>query len=41
MPDLPRHKSGQDNGQAAMPLADVERAWTQPEPPGVRTVLVP
>jgi NADPH:quinone reductase-like Zn-dependent oxidoreductase len=26
---------------AAVPLADVERAWTQPEPPGVRTVLVP
>jgi hypothetical protein len=26
---------------AAVPLADVERAWTQPEPSGVRTVLVP
>jgi NADPH:quinone reductase-like Zn-dependent oxidoreductase len=26
---------------AAVPLADVERAWTQPEPAGVRTVLVP
>jgi NADPH:quinone reductase-like Zn-dependent oxidoreductase len=25
----------------AIPLADVERAWTQPEPAGVRTVLVP
>ena len=24
-----------------MPLADVERAWTQPEVPGERTVLVP
>jgi hypothetical protein len=24
-----------------MPLADVEQAWTQPEVPGERTVLVP
>ena len=23
------------------PLADVERVWTEPETPGVRTVLVP
>ena len=25
----------------AMPLADVEAAWTQPDPPGQRTVLMP
>jgi hypothetical protein len=25
----------------AVPLADVEAAWTAPEPPGQRTVLVP
>ena len=25
----------------AVPLTDVERAWTEPEEPGVRTVLVP
>jgi NADPH:quinone reductase-like Zn-dependent oxidoreductase len=25
----------------AVPLADVERAWRTPDPPGVRTVLVP
>jgi len=24
-----------------VPLADVETAWTQADPPGVRTVLVP
>jgi hypothetical protein len=24
-----------------VPLADVEAAWTEPEVPGVRTVLVP
>ena len=24
-----------------VPLADVEAAWTRPEPPGARTVLVP
>jgi NADPH:quinone reductase-like Zn-dependent oxidoreductase len=26
---------------ATVPLADVEAAWSQPEPPGARTVLVP
>ena len=26
---------------AMVPLADVEAAWTRPEPPGARTVLVP
>jgi hypothetical protein len=25
----------------AVPLTDVETAWTEPEVPGVRTVLVP
>jgi hypothetical protein len=24
-----------------VPLADVEAIWTQPDPPGERTVLVP